>query len=242
MIKSLSVIFPVYNEEKRLKDCFNDIKKFNLSTKIKKIEYIFVDDGSRDDSNIIIKKFIKEQKKANKKIRFKLIKLTKNIGKGGALMKGVMRVENEWVLTLDTDISVSLVELTNWLRKKFLKKNCIYFGSRNLKNSKVDYKIHRKILGLFFIFICKILFNINISDTQCGFKLYKTNIAQKIFQNLKEKGYVHDIEIVLKALKEKIEIIEIPVNWVHKKKIKISLIKDSVKILSSLIILKQNIR
>ena len=67
MIKSLSVIFPVYNEEKRLKDCFNDIKKFNLSTKIKKIEYIFVDDGSRDDSNIIIKKFIKEQKKANKK-------------------------------------------------------------------------------------------------------------------------------------------------------------------------------
>ena len=157
-------------------------------------------------------------------------------------MKGVMRVKNEWVLTLDTDISVSLVELTNWFKKKFLKKNCIYFGSRNLKNSKVNYKIHRKILGLFFIFICKILFNINISDTQCGFKLYKTNIAQKIFQNLKEKGYVHDIEIVLKALKEKIEIIELPVNWVHKKNSKISLIKDSIKILSSLIILKQNIR
>ena len=127
MIKSLSVIFPVYNEEKRLKDCFNDIKKFNLSTKIKKIEYIFVDDGSRDDSNIIIKKFIKEQKKANKKIRFKLIKLTKNIGKGGALMKGVMRVENEWVLTLDTDISVSLVELTNWLRKIFEKKLYLFW-------------------------------------------------------------------------------------------------------------------
>ena len=47
---------------------------------------------------------------------------------------------------------------------------------------------------------------------------------------------------MLKALKEKIDIIELPVNWVHKKNSKISLIKDSVKILSSLIILKQNIR
>ena len=156
-------------------------------------------------------------------------------------MKGVMRVKNEWVLTLDTDISVSLVELTNWFKKKFLKKNCIYFGSRNLKNSKVNYKIHRKILGLFFIFICKILFNINISDTQCGFKLYKTNIAQKIFQNLKEKGYVHDIEIVLKALKKKLKLLN-SCELGSQKNSKISLIKDSIKILSSLIILKQNIR
>lgn len=239
MIKSLSVIFPVFNEEKRLKDCFDDIKRFNLSTKIKKIEYIFIDDGSKDNSNIIINKFVKEQNKIKKKIRYKLIKLSKNSGKGGALMKGVMSVKNEWILTLDTDISVSLIELTKWLKKKYLKKNCIYFGSRNLKNSKVDYKIHRKIIGLSFIFICKILFNIKISDTQCGFKLYKKTMAQKIFRNLKEKGYVHDIEIVLKALNKKYEIVELPVTWVHKKNSKISFIKDSFKILSSLIVLKQ---
>jgi len=239
MIKSLSVIFPVFNEEKRLKDCFDDIKKFNLRTKLKKIEYIFVDDGSNDNSNKIIKKFVKKQNKIKKKINYKLIKLSKNTGKGGALMKGVMSAKNEWILTLDTDISVSLTELTKWLKKKYLKKNCIYFGSRNLKNSKVDYKIHRKIIGLFFIFICKILFNIKISDTQCGFKLYKKYMAQKVFRNLKEKGYIHDIEIVLKASNKKYEIIELPVNWIHKKNSKISFIKDSINILSSLIILKQ---
>ena len=69
MIKSLSVIFPVFNEEKRLSDCFNDIKKFNLNTKIKKIEYIFVDDGSREDkSNLIINKFIKNKIRLVKKL------------------------------------------------------------------------------------------------------------------------------------------------------------------------------
>ena len=242
MIKSLSVIFPVFNEEKRLSDCFNDIKRFNLNTKINKIEYIFVDDGSKDKSNLIINKFLKKQNKISSKINFKLIKLNKNIGKGGALMRGVMKAKNEWILTLDTDISVSLNELNIWLKKNYLKKNCIYFGSRNIKKSKVDYKIHRKVLGLIFILICKILFNIKISDTQCGFKLYNKYMGKKIFQNLKEKGYVHDIEIVLKALKKKFDIIELPVSWVHKEDSKLSLVKDSLKIFSSLIVLKRKIR
>lgn len=242
MIKSLSVIFPVFNEEKRLSDCFNDIKKFNLNTKINKIEYIFVDDGSKDDSSLFISKFIKKQNKISRKINFKLIKLNKNIGKGGALMKGVMKAKNEWVLTLDTDISVSLNQLNIWLKKNYLKKNCIYFGSRNTKKSKIIYKIHRKVLGLFFVLICKILFNIKISDTQCGFKLYKKYIGQKIFQNLKENGYVHDIEIVLIALKKKIDIIELPVFWVHKEGSKLSLVKDGLKIFFSLIVLKLKIK
>ena len=50
MIKSLSIIFPLYNESKRLKYCFQNIDKFNSNSKIKNLEYIFVDDGSLDDS------------------------------------------------------------------------------------------------------------------------------------------------------------------------------------------------
>ena len=73
MINSLSIIYPIYNEEKRLKYIFSDIKKFNKNTKNINKEFIFVDDGSIDNSKIILEKFIKEEKsllnyKAIKKI------------------------------------------------------------------------------------------------------------------------------------------------------------------------------
>ena len=69
MIKSLTIIFPLYNESKRLKYCFNDIDKFNINNTIKNLEYIFVDDGSTDKSPKIIKNFIKYKKKEKKKYK-----------------------------------------------------------------------------------------------------------------------------------------------------------------------------
>ena len=77
MIKSLSIIFPIYNESKRLKYCFEDINKFNSILSIKNIEYIFVDDGSKDDSCNLINSFIKKKKKIKNKIIYKIIKIKK---------------------------------------------------------------------------------------------------------------------------------------------------------------------
>lgn len=230
MITSLSVIFPIYNEEKRLLDCFKDIKKFLIKSKVKKLEFIFVNDGSTDNSFKIIKKFTSTQK-----IKFKIINSKKNLGKGFALKKGVLASKNDWVLTLDTDISVSLDEINRWIKKKYIKNNKIYFASRNLKSSNVEYKIHRKFIGLIFILLCRILLGIKLSDTQCGFKLYEKKTAKKIFKILKENRFAHDIEIVQISNRYKTKIIELPVKWVHKENSKINLIKDSLDIFFSLL-------
>jgi len=236
MIKSLSIIFPLFNESKRLKYCFDDIKRFNNSSKIKDIQYIFVDDGSKDDSCIIIDRFIKNQKREKNKITYKVVKIKSNSGKGAALKKGVNIATNDWVLTVDTDISVSLLEINKWIKKRYLKNdNEIFFGSRNLKESKVKFEYHRKLIGLIFIFICRLFIKINLSDTQCGFKLYKKNVAKRIFFKLRDKRFAHDIEIVLLSNKFKINIIELPVRWVHKDDSKINLVKDSVTMIFSLI-------
>jgi dolichyl-phosphate beta-glucosyltransferase len=232
MIESISIIFPAFNEEKRLNDCFQDIEKFLKNSKIENLEFIFVDDGSLDNTPIMIKQFIEN------KNNFKLIKLEKNIGKGGALINGVLASNNYWVLTLDTDISVSLEELNIWIKENYLDNNKIYFGSRNIKKSKVDYIFFRKFIGLIFTTICKILLNINIKDTQCGFKLYNNEVGKKIFSNLKERGFAHDIEIVLIAKNLNIPIKELPVHWTHKPGSKVDLIKDSLKMLLTIIKLK----
>ena len=98
--------------------------------------------------------------------------------------------------------------------------------------------VDRKLIGLIFVKIIKILFNINLSDTQCGFKLYKKDIAKKLFSNLKMLDFTHDIEIVLISKKKGYRIIELPVNWIHKKGSKISVFKDSLKMFFSLLKMK----
>ena len=97
------------------------------------MDFIFVDDGSIDNSVKILKKNLKYLKKKN--IIFKIISLKKNNGKGNAIKKGVKLSKYEWILTIDTDISVSLSQINEWIKKNYLSKEyAIYFGSRNLEN------------------------------------------------------------------------------------------------------------
>ncbi len=239
MINSLSIIFPIFNESQRLHLAIQDIKKFNEKKRIKKLEYIFVDDGSKDDSLQILAAFIKKNKKRN--INYKVLKIKNNTGKGNALKNGVKFCKNDWILTLDSDISVSISQINNWEKKKFLdKKNTIFFGSRNLHYSKVKYKLYRKILGILFSSFVNISFSINLKDTQCGFKLYRRKEAKLIFKNLKDKGFAHDIELILLAKKYNISITELSVNWTHRDNSKLNIFLDTFKMFYNLIKIKIN--
>ena len=240
-IDSISIIFPFYNEENRLTECFKDIKSFNRNnSKINK-EYIFVNDGSFDKSERLINNFIKKTK--SNKTNYKIISLKKNSGKGFAIKKGILKAKGKWILTLDIDISVSLAQLNLWLKKGYINnKNNIYFGSRNVKGSILNLNIYRKILGSFFVSILKFFLKINLFDSQCGFKLYPKKIAKIIFSNLKEKGFIHDVEIVLLSNKKGIVIKELPVKWSHVNNSKLNLIKDSLKMFFGILRLRKYLR
>tara|TARA_Y100000591_G_scaffold120177_1_gene102681 strand:- start:5737 stop:6468 length:732 start_codon:yes stop_codon:yes gene_type:complete len=239
MIKTLSVILPLYNEEKRLNSLFKKINKFKFLKK-DKIEFIFVDDGSNDNSNLSIKKFINENKK---KINIKLVSYKKNKGKGFALKKGIASAKHDWIITTDIDLSVKLEQIKIWEKKELIsKKFKVYFGSRLLINSKIIAKKNRKFIGFIFnILLRKILVSdlMKIKDTQCGFKLYKKDIAKKIFKKLTENGYIHDVEILILLQKSKILVKELPVEWEHKHGSKINLFTDSFVMLKNLFSLKK---
>ena len=229
MIKSISIIYPVFNEEKRLKKTFLDIIKFEQSNKLLKKEYIFVNDGSSDQTLSVIKK----QFKNNKKV--KVVSYNKNMGKGYALKRGVRIAKNDWVLTTDADCSVSNFQLLKWIKKKYLNQdNLIYFGSRNHPLSVVKKKTLRTILGIVFKFSIRFFFQIKISDTQCGFKLYKLNIAKKIFRKILINDYMHDIEICVIAKKLRLRIRDLPVKWTHVDQSKINFVSDFFKVAFSL--------
>lgn len=238
MIKSLSVIFPLFNEEKRLPNLFKKVKKFSTNVKYN-IEFIFVDDGSIDKSLILIKKFKREN---IQKIKIKIINYKKNKGKGYALKKGVLSSNKEWILTMDIDLSVSFEQINTWKAKKLIKKkDCSYFGSRLDKNSKIISKKYRAFTGTIFNFILRLLIKdsfLKVKDTQCGFKLYNKRLAKLIFKNIKNYGYIHDVEILIILRNKNLPVYELPVNWIHKDGSKIHLIQDSIKMFVDLVKLK----
>ena len=230
MIKSISIIYPVFNEEKRLSKTFLDISKFEKLNKFLKKEYIVVNDGSSDRTLFLIK----EKFKNNKNV--KVISYKKNMGKGYALKRGVQIAKNSWILTNDADCSVSNFQLIKWIRKKYLNQNnLIYFGSRNHNLSIVKKKVLRKIIGVIFKFVIRLFFKIKISDTQCGFKLYKLNVGKKIFRMILTNDYMHDIEICIIAQKLNLSVKDLPIKWTHVNQSKINFISDFFKIAFSLI-------
>ena len=156
MIKSLSIVFPLFNEEKRLSKLLREIKKFSFNNKLD-IEFILINDGSTDKSLYLLKNFKKIYKK---KLNFNIIFYKKNKGKGYALKKGVLKASNKWILTMDIDLSVDLSQINEWIKKKYIKESIdIYFGSRLLKNSNMDARKHRVFMGKIFNFILNLLIN-----------------------------------------------------------------------------------
>ena len=238
MIKSLSIIFPVYNEELRLNSSFNHIKSFLKKEKKLKIEIIFVDDGSKDNSYNLIKKFIKNLKTKNK-VKLKSLKSKNNLGKGAALKLGVKNAKNDWILTTDIDMSVSLFQISGWIKKKLIdKKHSVYFGTRSHKKSIVQRNFIRKILGDIGSVLISIILNINIKDTQCGYKLYKKKLAKFAFSKLKNCGWDHDIELILLLKSKKVKIKELPVRWVHKDNSKVNILLDPIKMFIGIIVIR----
>jgi len=241
MIKSLSIILPVYNEQLRLKSAFNHILNFLKKKNYSKIEIIFVDDGSIDNSYNSIILFVKKLKnlKTRNKINIKVIKSKKNIGKGSALKLGVKEAKHEWILTTDIDMSVSLFQVSNWIEKKLVnKRHSAYFADRSHKKSVVERDFFRKILGDIGSFLISIILKIKIKDTQCGYKLYKRANAKFAFSKLKNYGFEHDIELVMILKSKNIEIKQLPVKWKHKDDGKVNVFLDPIKMLIGILIIR----
>ncbi len=227
----LSLVIPCYNESKRIGNLFQTLIDFDRQWK-NELQIILVDDGSKDDTAEKI-----EQSFAgafSEKTTFELIRLPKNQGKGAALKTGVENVSGDFVLTLDADMATSPAELHRWLKMlpaKTFNPEEILIGSREHEKSKIKGQALRRIAGLIFNFIIQLFTNLNITDTQCGFKLYPAGIAKKLFASLKTKGWAHDVELLYQAKFEGVNIRPMPVRWVHQEDSKISLVSDSLKML-----------
>ena len=146
---------------------FEKVSKYNLN-------FIFINDGSKDNTL----KILNNHKKKN----FKFISYKKNLGKGFAIKKGILASKNDWILTCDADLSVKLEQILTWKRNFFLNEKCAYFGSRNLKTSKVKAIFLRRSIGYLMRLILKIFFIFKLKTLNVDIN-YITKILKRSFQN-----------------------------------------------------------
>ena len=109
-------------------------------------------------------------------------------------------------------MSVNPNQFSLWFKnKKIINKNEAYFGSRRHEKSKVKTTIIRKFLGMCFIVFIRLLLNIKLKDSQCGFKVFHRSYALKVFKRINSFRFAFDVELLVIATKLNLRIKEMPV-------------------------------
>jgi len=234
----ISVIIPAYNEEKRILPTLEKVYDYFSRVQNMDFEIIVVDDGSKDNTEKVVKNFAKDKSK-----RVKFIKHKENKGKGTAVKTGMMEAKGEYILFSDADLSTPIEEFGK-LKKAIDRGYDIAIGSRGLPESKIviPQPWYRRYIGKIFPLIVRIIVMKNFRDTQCGFKLFKKKIAKELFANLITSGFAFDVEILYKALKKEYNVKEIPVKWYNYKESKVSILKAPFNMLKEIIKIKRKVK
>ena len=205
-MKKISIIVPVYNEEKTLVSILDKLVKLDLGMEK---EIIIVDDGSKDNSPQIIRDYIKENSKL-KKLKFKSYQ-KENGGKGSAIKKGFELATGDIVTIQDADQEYDPEDYKKLIKPIVRGEYSVVYGSRFLRKHKPKYKIYfwgNKFLTL----ITAILYKSRITDMETCYKVFKKEIVKNI--NLKANKFDMEPEITSKILRRGIKIKELPISYI----------------------------
>jgi dolichyl-phosphate beta-glucosyltransferase len=205
----LSVIIPAYNEAKRLPLTLIDIDK-HLSGADYSYEIIVVDDGSKDATEEVVRRFSHLIK------NLRLIDNKENHGKGWVVRQGMLQAKGDIRLFMDADNSTSIDQFSKMI--PYLKEGYdVVIGSRDIKGAKMvpPQSWLKRQAGNFGNLIIQLLLLPGMWDTQCGFKAFTKEAALKIFSLMKINRWAFDVEALSLAKKLGYRIKEIPVVWVN---------------------------
>lgn len=211
----LSVVIPVHNEEKYILDTLRRVETY-LTENNFNYEILVIDDASRDNSYYKVLSYIGSIGDI-KNTKIKLFSNKKNQGKGYSIIRGLLEAEKDYVLTLDADFSTDISEVKKLL--KYRKDNDLIIGSRYLKTSELVKK--QSPLRIFysrgFNILVNILFNLNVKDSQAGFKLFSQKLSKIIPEHSGIKRYSCDVEYLSICKVNGFNYKEVGIKWTDTK-------------------------
>ena len=231
-----SIIIPAHNEATRILPYLLNIISY-MQGRGQPYEVLVVDDGSTDATASIVESM------AATVHEIRLLRTPLCQGKGAAVRRGMKSAVGQLQLFTDADGATPIQELAR-LDEAVANGADVAIGSRSLASRSPDYAVqtrwYRTILSNLFNSLTQQRGLSGITDTQCGFKLFRQAVAADLFGASSIDGYGFDIELLYLAQQRGYRIAEIPVNWSHQPGSKFRVIRDGLSMLRELAVIRQN--
>ena len=196
---SLTVIVPVFNEEKTVQESLSRLDSVDIVSKI-----IIVDDCSSDNSNILIQEFIQDKNK------YLLLKTNNNSGKGKAIEKAQEYIDTDYVAIHDADLEYYPEDFYSMYEK--IDKNNLVLGSRFIGNLKRNNFYSRTLFANYFLSkLFSMIYKNRVTDVASCYKMIPTEYFKKI--KIESSGFEFEIEVLAKYLNDNNKISEVPINY-----------------------------
>ncbi|MBE6642470.1 MAG: glycosyltransferase [Ruminococcaceae bacterium] len=226
----VSVVIPVYNEEKRIEKTAEILDSY-LKTLSEDYQIVFSNDGSVDST------FEKAKKLSESNSHIKTIGYTENKGKGSAVRHGMLAADGDIILFTDCDLAYG-TEVIGKALEKFEETGAdIVTGSRNLNAESYEgYTFLRKIMSKVYFKLISTAAGFKLSDSQCGFKCFRKKAAHDIFSECVIDSFAFDLEALMKAQNKGYTIAEMPVKILQNDngESKVRVVRDTFKMLGDI--------
>jgi dolichyl-phosphate beta-glucosyltransferase len=215
---SLSVVIPAFNEAKRIPPTLETITAFLRAQTLKIAEIIVVNDGSTDATAALVRAF------AAKHPEIRLLENPGNRGKGYSVRHGVLAANGQWVLTTDADLSSPIHECSRLAQAALASGRAIAIGSRALDRALIGVRqpALREWCGRAFNLCVRMVTGLPHKDTQCGFKLFRRDVARLVFSRQQLDGFSFDVEDLFVAQRLGYPAVEVAVRWNNAEGTKVS--------------------
>ena len=228
----LSIIIPAHNEERRLPTTLEQVFSF-LQTQPYSAEVFVVENGSQDRTLAVAQAFV--NRNPNLHILQELAR-----GKGLAVRRGMLEARGEYRFMFDADSSMPVEEINHFIPPALVGCD-IMIGSREAPGSvRHNEPPYRHLGGRAVNTMIRLLALPGLQDTQCGFKCFRGEVAEDLFQHQTLTGWSFDIELLYIARRRGYRIIEIPINWYFNPESKLNVITDAVKMGMDIITIRLN--
>jgi len=229
-----SIIIPAYNESGRIRPTLDELLRYVEQRKWD-TEILVVDDGSHDDTRDIVRKY----GKAHSQIL--LIENPGNRGKGYSVRNGMLHARGDICLFTDADLSSPISEAQK-LFDAIAAGADIAIGSRWLRADLQTERqpLYRQLFGRIYNLVLRIFLNLNFVDTQCGFKAFRREAAQRIFPLQRIERWGFDPEILFLARRLGFSVKEVPVVWAHSEGTRLNPFRDGIRMFGEVLRVRWN--
>jgi glycosyltransferase involved in cell wall biosynthesis len=230
----LSIVIPAYNESARIEQTLERVLGC-VAEREWDAEVLVVDDGSKDDTAAIVQRWMETHP------RLHLVKNPGNRGKGYSVRNGLLQAAGDVVMFTDADLS-SPMEEAERLLAALADGADVAIGSRWMDRTRqtIHQPLYRQFFGRCFNWVTRTVMGLPFKDTQCGFKAFKREAAQVIFRLQTIERWGFDPEILFIARKLKYVVREVPVTWGHDERSRMSYLKDGMKMLEEMAVIRMN--